>query len=378
LVIATPRDINQNTHCRQTILNLGFVSYNNPFFSRTLQDDHPRGTYRQKVEGFQTTIIHWGQRKLLMSEIEFLTLIGPEKLQNSIVVYAGAAPGTHTLFLTTLFPQVDKWILVDPARFDESLTNKQNIELVNNIFTDVLAANIHTQYSNKSIYFVSDIRTADSNKQNNVEVEQRVHSDMIAQSQWHNILKSRRSMLKFRLPWDIGAQSLPPSLEYLAGDVYLPVWGPTSTTESRLITHEWDGIGTAPTKVYDNKKYEEQMFFFNRFLRPSLYHHPIQAQGIDNCYDCRAELEILRAYISLFNTERNARTGQVLFLNHKIALMSETLSQRISWGKRTLADPNVPTEQRRANIERRQQPHGVPEHERALHDARATLRQLPC
>lgn len=39
----------------------------------------------------QRSVIHWGQRKLLLSEIEFLTLYGEDGMW---VVYAGAAPGT--------------------------------------------------------------------------------------------------------------------------------------------------------------------------------------------------------------------------------------------------------------------------------------------
>ena len=57
---------------------------------------------------------HWGQRKLLFSEIEFLTLYGHLA---KTVVYAGAAPGTHINYLSKeLFPE-HKWVLVDPAPF---------------------------------------------------------------------------------------------------------------------------------------------------------------------------------------------------------------------------------------------------------------------
>lgn len=58
--------------------------------------------------------MHWGQRKLLLSEIEFLTLFSEPGVT---VVYAGAAPGTHTASLARLFPEVHQFVLVDPSPF---------------------------------------------------------------------------------------------------------------------------------------------------------------------------------------------------------------------------------------------------------------------
>ena len=67
-------------------------------------------------------------------------------------------------------------------------------------------------------------------------------------------MKPAASMLKFRLPWGDGVS------EYLAGKIYLPVWGPQTTTETRLI------VTDIKEASYDNRKYEEQMFYFNFFL----------------------------------------------------------------------------------------------------------------
>jgi len=62
------------------------------------------------------------------------------------------------------------------------------------------------------------------------------------------------SLLKFRLPWADGVT------EYLAGAVALPVWGPPTTTESRLIVPSpalsrsmqvlrEDGVSSSPAKL---------------------------------------------------------------------------------------------------------------------------------
>ena len=80
--------------------------------SRRLTDDAPRLRYQQ-IPHSHRSVNHWGQRKLLLSEIEFLTQYSEA---GDFVVYAGAAPGTHITYLTALFPQLD-FLCVDPADF---------------------------------------------------------------------------------------------------------------------------------------------------------------------------------------------------------------------------------------------------------------------
>ena len=63
---------------------------------------------------------HWGQRKLLMSEVMFLTTALETPLDELIMVYAGAAHGGHILFLVKLFPNL-YFDLYDPAPFNAKL-----------------------------------------------------------------------------------------------------------------------------------------------------------------------------------------------------------------------------------------------------------------
>ena len=58
---------------------------------------------------------HWGQRKLLLTEILFFTLHGKP---NTTVIYAGAAPSDHMLFLSKMFPTYH-FVLVDPERWNK-------------------------------------------------------------------------------------------------------------------------------------------------------------------------------------------------------------------------------------------------------------------
>eukprot|EP00971_Amphidinium_carterae_P214799 4262402-Amphidinium_carterae.1 len=64
-----------------------------------------------------------------------------------------------------------------------------------------------------------------------LEVDDIVQEDMKQQERWVMALQPRWAMLKFRLPWSAGCT------EYLDGDIHLPVWGPQTTTETRLITN---------------------------------------------------------------------------------------------------------------------------------------------
>ena len=92
----------------------------------------PKNRYEDK------DVIHWGQRKLFLSELWFLTHYG-HLAKN--VVYAGAASGTHIPFLVTLFPD-HYFILVDPGKFklklmrNDTTKSEERIEVKNEFFTD--------------------------------------------------------------------------------------------------------------------------------------------------------------------------------------------------------------------------------------------------
>jgi hypothetical protein len=113
---------------------------------RTIPRNFPRKPYVARGQ-HKDNSKHWGQRKLLFTEIEFLTLHCPA---NCIVVYAGSAPGNIMLSISLrmfahiyisvlrstghhiwymaeqLFPTLD-FILIDPAPFAHKQTPKIQI-----------------------------------------------------------------------------------------------------------------------------------------------------------------------------------------------------------------------------------------------------------
>lgn len=331
--------VHSNPHLRQvTQQNCGYESRTDIEFSRVLESDAPRLKYRRR-RGELKTVIHWGQRKLLLSEIEFLTMYC---VPGATVVYAGAAPGTHTPYLLELFPDL-KFVLVDPAPFSSKLTEGPRCSIRQELFTDELAREFET--TNNTL-FLCDIRSCDWPLDNEQEIEDKVLEDMQAQQRWHDIIKPIKSMLKFRLPWDAG------NTEYLAGDVYLPVFGPGSTSETRLIPHGHDRIN------WDNQKYEEQMFHFNTVTRVARYPHKMPvgaaAYGLDYCYDCRSEVQIILQY--LHRTQPELQGGQ---MQQKFIEMTWLCGQA-SARNRTLMDANPDQDEVVRAIRSRQWINGKP------------------
>ena len=84
-----------------------------------------------------------------MAEIEYLTLIGRENLRDALVVYAGAAPGTHITYLCGLFPEV-KYLLVDPAPFQVKASAQ--VAIIEVLFTDEMARVIASECADTRLF----------------------------------------------------------------------------------------------------------------------------------------------------------------------------------------------------------------------------------
>ena len=320
----------QNPHCLQADTFRADIP-----FTRILSPDAKTAVYRKR-EGELKTVIHWGQRKLLMSEIEFLLMCMPPEDKQCIVIYAGAAPGTHINLLSEMFPS--HWFyLIDPAPF--SVLPDRKIKIMQEMFTDEIARDIKDSFEDKHVLFVSDVRSTDPNEDTQEDNKEKIQKDMVAQARWHNILQPFKSMLKFRLPWTKG------TTRYLSGDIFLPVWGPITTTECRLV------VGTfAPEVNYDNTEHERKMYYFNTVTRPAHYRHNVPGQGIDCCYDCRAEIGILRRLLGPRASDAD------------IGVVSESISARLH-RTRTLSSPNPDPVLRYDAIRRNQWINGRPAYE---------------
>ena len=224
---------------------------------------------------------HDGQRKLLLSELEFISRHLPDTEGDVVVVYAGAAPGVHILELLAEFPARVKFALYDRTPFVRSLVASERLWLCSRFFDDTEAS--RWARSELPVFFVSDIRTAlpdrsthttEQGKQEDDErVECGVARDMEDQARWTLLMQPRAALLKFRppywYPWNSSGGGM---WSYLPGTVQLPIYGPRNTTECRLDVDVAASL-RGDRSWLDPRRHQDVMAFFNAIMRPAYDTH---------------------------------------------------------------------------------------------------------
>jgi len=225
--------------------------------------------------------VKWGQRKLALALIQFLTFHwNPKELPNPKLLYVGSAPGHGISYVKNLFPAVE-FYLYDPR---ETQVTGSNVHVIRGLFTDEIA---NAWKDRCDVLLVSDVRSdINTGVDTKEKIEKIVMSDMKMQEKWFNIIKPVAAHLKFRLPYS-GADVL--NFTYLNGIVYKRVWGPQTTTEGGLVP-------TGGVIDWDIKLYEEQMFYQNTSRETTLY---ANLEGEYDNYDKLLNLgELLNDYDS--------------------------------------------------------------------------------
>ena len=259
----------------------------------TLGPDSPRLPYRRYNVVESATIrtpLHVGQRKLLMEEVDFLTA---HAVGARVVVYAGAAPGTHIPYLGTLFPWLE-WELFDPREFAPGTRHAPRVRTHVQFFEDVDAKKFAGR---PGVLFVSDIRTGEAvHTLDTATANALVADDMAMQRRWVELMRPAAFSLKFRLPYSVNGGRLAP-VEYLAGEVRVQPWAPLSSTETRLVGGAGDWARSA---LYNPMQYESANYFLNTITRQwRTFPHGVptaSVPGLDLCFDCAAEVLLWRRY----------------------------------------------------------------------------------
>lgn len=224
---------------------------------------------------------HYGQRKLLISEIEFLT-----KYSNMArnILYIGAAPGTHIPMLSMLFRN-NKFILYDPLKF--SIKPDECITIVNNKFTidDIQKF----KDISDDLIIISDLRTnTDDNS---------IINDNIFQKKVVKEINPVAASLKFRIPYDKGR---PSDINFIDGEYHIQSWSKEFSSETRLFCNR-------PYKDFNINVefYENYMYTHNKLVRPSIYETNLVYRNpyMDKCYDCTSESFILEEYTKKYNPD---------------------------------------------------------------------------
>ena len=262
-----------------------------------LNPNDPEMEYRRRHDEEKVSI-HWGQRKLLLTLIQFISLFWDTKITKPIIVYAGAAPGTNIGFVSELFPEAE-FHLYDPAPFKIKQSSK--VHIYQQYFMDEDAK----KWANRNdVYFISDIRTADHTKAKDLdENEAQIQKDMEMQMRWFQIINPVQGHLKFRLPYTGGNR--PPRVDYLYGYVFKQVFAPQTTTETRLVPVKGED-GNWMFVSWSCKKYQEQMFYHNVVIREKFKYKnpfthdqkPIDGMELTNDWDSRAEAQVWMDYLT--------------------------------------------------------------------------------
>jgi hypothetical protein len=266
--------------------------------------------------------LHFGQRKLLMNEIRFLSRFIKREHTSPIVVYVGAAPGHHFIILSELFPQIT-FHLYDPNPFHKELFKVNKINIHQQYFTD---EDTKTWVGVEQLYFISDIRTVGQDDPENV-IEQGVWEDNLKQARWVLTINPVAANLKFRLPfveqWERGIREErinvsfdlvnkenPRLVKYLAGYVFYQPWAKQKSSETRLVPVR-NEQGNYYFRVWDSKDYEDTLYYHNvderpadtaifRWINPlatgTLSTAPVDPPELIEDYDSMLEALILKEY----------------------------------------------------------------------------------
>lgn len=281
----------------------------NKYYTYTCASDEYTEGIEKNIEK-KMFVNHWGQLKLLASEIQFFNLFLDYSSKNrKIILYAGASPGNHIYSLYLMFPEIE-FHLYDPIglmgkkgeRFADNITelyknNDERMKLYGEYFTDEIAIQWRERKDkeNLDIYFICDIRGRDKSDKEllkkkgvkeediikiRLEDENNIAMNMESQRNWLKIIRPTKSLLKFRpfklslLDKDSEEYTKRKWLTYLEGFCFRQIFNKRDSWETRLVPY--DNITTTEWNI---EKYNSMITYHNNVLRPSRFMNPILGDG---------------------------------------------------------------------------------------------------
>ena len=329
------------------------------FLPIVIDENSPECEYKRRdkfnKDNASEKIVHWGQLKLLMSEINFFNRVYEDNnftWPTKLVVYAGSAPGTHICYLSMMFPHF-KFVLIDPRDIEfpkcyqydnyntlyvsEHITQKDIDEFLSQEMNTILyikgymSAVLSTVFKTYNALFISDIRSIEDKRFSEIAVlyDSLLHIDIIKNmSPSYSLIKSHctysdevsRNLEDIKKAQDssfIAKYRNHPYYDLIAdgkyskvtpfpqGIFYTQCWAGLSSSEIRLFVK-----GTPPIICYDNKKFEDKLYYYNNVRRVAQYPNLINLFESDECIKMNRSLDthyhvyILLKYISLFDKSR--------------------------------------------------------------------------
>jgi hypothetical protein len=307
--------------------------------------------------------IHIGQRKLFLSEVQYLTevmtTLDPSK-KVEYVLYAGSAPSNKQYYLSVLFPNV-KFILVDPAKFNINVDGTSHIksphptieylkssyggkdagvpvnkwvEYISNnktvktfLIEDYMTDDYAKLFAPLNVHLISDIRSNEHRTKDNTPNDLDVIWNMALQYIWVKIMNPKSVLFKFRTPYYEIPKIEPLEVEkltfekakeygidfikdfnskkfvYLDGKINIQAWPGQSSSETRLISYPPYAL-----REYSYNDYEDKLFYYNTVMRGFMHHvnqYANKSIGFDHCNDCSLESMIWNQYKNKLNSMLN-------------------------------------------------------------------------
>lgn len=266
-------------------------------------------------------------RKMLLGEIQAIIDCKEILSNGGVVIYANSDAHdardshdscSHIPYLSKLFPWL-KFIVYDSMNCKELQNDAThgNITVHREEFNEKTAS-LYSQNGQQSdaTLFIANIKT-NPNAMGNAAYERTVAEDMKNQLKMYKAGNFAAALFTFRLPY---SETSTKTVTYLDGILYKGVFMPQTSAESRLLVKRSNG---GKTRDYDVEIYEREMFYHNVIERIWRYFdHDVVGDGIDHCFDCRAEIEIIRNYLST----HSGQNGNSIVADREVSLMSRDIT----------------------------------------------------
>lgn len=279
-----------NFHLRQVFINRrqpNEVYRNFLERDRLITDISPKADIVEICE--KKTLDQWPERGYLLSDIEFLTKYSEPG--DIVFYYENRDENNHIIeYTASIFES-----LVFYAHKSNGKFYSANVITYNDLF-DI--SDVMKNITDARLLIIS------------------YSFDMAEQLDYIEINQPYASLLNF----DIEEKE-----SYYDGDLKYPIWS--------LINNSWSRLTVTDRnfKEYDGKLYLQQLFYFQQRIREHHYLGGIERQGLDHCYDCNAEVFILKKYIEKIYPDASEKDKMLYLL-----ALSSGISDILSSNGRTL------------------------------------------
>lgn len=251
----------------------------------------------------------WGQLKSLVNELQFLnTSWSDATISKPVMLYIGAAPGTHLVPLIELYPWFE-WYLYDEKNIDPRIL-ELNISSQGGkiVFQKRLFSESDVEYwrnyqdENKNVFIICDVRNPDyrSDLQASIK-EEMIDRDLKFQKELINKINPVKALCRVRLP---SVSDSSKHYEFLDGAAYRYAFDDLDSNSFGLVvtdnetTRYWNVKQMKEATEYHNTVIRKQYFIFSEGGKPTFISEKL---GITKTYDGILLYIVFMEYMSKFS-----------------------------------------------------------------------------